>query len=120
MKPMFCTVAIAIAVLAAPGRADAQVFVRNVEPAWAPQGPVPVDPRTVRYTSGYSGYTVPYSYYAAWPNWPARGYVGYGPNDIFPFYGRPYGHAYDLWTWPSLSESYYGGVLNRYYYPPVR
>lgn len=120
MRAIFCAVAIAVAVHAAPSRVHAQTFVRNVEPTWAPTGFVPIDPATFRYTSGYTGYTVPYSYYAAWPNWPARGYVGYGANDIFPFYGRPYGRPYDHWTWPSLSESYYGGVLARYYDPPVR
>jgi hypothetical protein len=103
--------------VAGAGRAEAQVFVRNVATLGGPAGFAPVDFGGYTYSSGYS---VPYSYYAAWPNWPARGYVGYGANDIFPYYGRPYGHAYDLWTWPYMSESYYGGVLARYYYPPVR
>ena len=59
----------------------------------------------------------PYSYYAAPYPLPARSYVGYGAND-FPFLGRPYGHPYDLWTWPYLSRNPYG-VLARYYYPPL-
>lgn len=116
MRLIFCTLVAALA-LAAPGRADAQTFVRNVAPVWAPPGFAPADPVAYRASTVES---VPYSYYAAWPNWPARGYVGYGQADIFPFYGHPYGRPYDPWTWPSLSESYYGGVLARYYYAPVR
>lgn len=59
----------------------------------------------------------PYSYYAAFP-WPARGYVPYGPGDQFPFYGQPYGHPYDRWTWPYLGGGY-NRYLARYYYPPI-
>jgi hypothetical protein len=62
------------------------------------------------------GMIYPYSYSVTAPL-PARGYVPYGANDIFPYYGRPYGHAYDKWTWESLSG---GSSLARYYYPPVR
>jgi len=66
----------------------------------------------------YSGsYRPPYSYYAAPYSLPARYYVGYGSND-FPFYGRPYGHPYDRWSWPYLSGGYQG-ALARYYYPPL-
>jgi len=61
--------------------------------------------------------TYPYSYYAAYPG-PARGYVSYGAND-FPFYGVPYGHPYDPWTWPYMSGAY-GRGLARYYDPPVK
>jgi hypothetical protein len=61
--------------------------------------------------------TPPYSYYAAYP-FPARGYVGYGVADSFPFYGNPYGRPYDAWTW-----QYLGGA-NQYrmhfFYPPLR
>ena len=113
----FCCVIAFVLAISVSGRAEAQVMVRNVAPVWAPQGFAPVDVTTYTYSSAYS---VPYSYYAAWPNWPARGYVGYGPNDIFPYYGRPYGRVYDLWTWSYMSDSYYGGALARYYYPPVR
>lgn len=60
--------------------------------------------------------TYPYSYWAAWPG-PARGYVGYGASDGFAFYGSPYGHANDRWSWSSMSGQ---NVLSRYYYPPVR
>lgn len=58
-----------------------------------------------------------YSYYMVAPL-PARGYVGYGDADIFPYYGQPYGHAYDLWTWDGMS----GPLVNRqrFFYPPVR
>lgn len=58
-----------------------------------------------------------YSYYVVSPL-PARGYVGYGPGDAFPYYGQPYGHAYDAWTWEGM-----GGALGnrqRFFYPPVR
>jgi hypothetical protein len=57
-----------------------------------------------------------YSYYAS-PQ-PARTYVGYGADD-FPFYGVPYGHPYDPWTWPYMTGSYNRG-LARYYDPPVK
>ncbi|MFO0950049.1 MAG: hypothetical protein U0835_02645 [Isosphaeraceae bacterium] len=64
----------------------------------------------------------PYSYYAAIPPVSPRGYVGYvNPSDSgFAFYGRPYGHPYDRWSWDALSTAPYGGVLAKYYYPPVR
>lgn len=51
----------------------------------------------------------PYSYYAAFPL-PAREYVGFGGND-FPFHGQPYGHPYDLWTWPYLGRTHYTAVV---------
>lgn len=60
-------------------------------------------------------YVPPYSYYAVPPAYPARVYQG---PDVFPFYGRPYGHPFDRWTWPYIS----GGAdanLARYYYPPL-
>ena len=60
----------------------------------------------------------PYSYYAAQPPGTARGYYGYG-EDQFPYYGRAYGHPYDPWTWPYMSDSYQNS-LNRYYDPPVK
>ncbi len=65
-----------------------------------------------------AGYVPPYSYWAAPAPYPARMYVG--PVGDFAYHGRPYGHAYDSWTWPYLSgPPYYGGSLNRYYYPPL-
>ncbi len=57
-----------------------------------------------------------YSYSISAPQ-PARGYVGYGDNDIFPYYGRPYGHAYDRYSWSAMSGE---NTMARYYYPPVR
>ncbi len=70
------------------------------------------------YGASFTGaYRPPYSYYAAPYPLPARYYVGYGAND-YPFYGRPYGHASDPWTWQYLSG---GGQrsLARYFYPPL-
>jgi hypothetical protein len=84
----------------------------------------------VRLTPGYSSqpwavYNAPapstpsrtfyYSYYAA-PGVAAREYVG---SVEFPFYGRPYGHPNDRWSWANLSGGDQGS-LARYYYPPVR
>ena len=80
------------------------------------------------YSSGYSSLsaqpnvtpTAPlyhYSYYAS-PPFQARTYQGYGSDD-FPFYGVPYGHPYDPWTWPYMSGAYSRG-LARYYDPPVK
>jgi hypothetical protein len=59
--------------------------------------------------------TFHYSYYAA-PGQPAREYVG---PAAFPFYGKPYGHPNDRWSWAYLSDGYQG-TLTRYYYAPVR
>jgi hypothetical protein len=56
-----------------------------------------------------------YSYYGSWTNQP-RVYQSYGPFDPFPFYGQPYGHPYDRYTWAALSGE---NRLARYYYPPV-
>ena len=58
----------------------------------------------------------PYSYYVAQPG-TARGYYGYG-QDGFPYYGRPYGHPYDPWTWPYMTDSFQNS-LHHYYYPPI-
>lgn len=60
-----------------------------------------------------SGPIMPYSYYANFPE-PARVYVGYGPNDGFPFRGQLYGHAGDRWSWSAMSTG--NGSLARYYY----
>ncbi len=80
---------------------------------------------TTSYSSGYSSAPLasstaevkPYSYYAA-PAGMARGYYGYG-DDNFAYNGRAYGHPYDPWTWPYMSQSYQGS-LQRYYDPPVK
>jgi hypothetical protein len=108
MKIWIAAVAVAALCLTVAPEAPAQVVVSR---AWAP---APVIGAPVYYSSIY---VPPYSYYAALP-WPARGYVPYGPGDGFPFYGEPYGHPYDRWTWPYLSGGYYR-YLARYYYPPV-
>jgi hypothetical protein len=87
--------------------ADAQMFGRRAVATYA----------NARYAPAAQPY--PYSYYAAYPN-PARGYVGYGASDAFPFYGQPYGHAYDKWTWAYLPGGGYQASLARYYDPPVK
>ena len=60
-----------------------------------------------------SGFT--YSYYGSWTNQP-RVYQSYGPADPYPFYGQPYGHASDRYTWSAMSGE---NRLARYFYPPV-
>ena len=117
MRAICCAVVCLLGLAGAPRAVAQAVVVRNFAPVGGPMGLAPETLATVTYSSGYS---VPYSYYAAWPYWPARGYVGYGWNDIFPYYGRPYGHPYDLWTWPYMSETVYGGALARYFYPPLQ
>lgn len=62
-----------------------------------------------------SGYVPPYSYFAAPPGQPARIYEG--PTG-YPYYGKPYGHPYDRWTWPYKSGAP-DANLERYYYPPL-
>lgn len=105
----------AIAFLAGAGGvissdAKAQGFVIT-NPVMAPARSADVYP---------SGYVPPYSYWASRGPYPARNYVGLGPTGDFAYYGRPYGHAYDAWTWANLdAPPYYGGQLNRYYYPPL-
>lgn len=64
-----------------------------------------------------SGAIMPYSYYATFPQ-PARVYVGYGPNDGFPFHGQPYGHPGDRWSWSAMSSG--DRSLARYYYQIFR
>jgi hypothetical protein len=136
LETWIATTALAAALgLATGGRADAQVF--RVGAGIAPKpfigagGPVNVTsanaPATATfatshaYASGYngatSGYIPPYSYYAALPPAPARIYVDYA-NSGFNFYGKPYGHPNDRWSWSAMSSDQ--GSMNRYYYPPVR
>jgi len=85
-------------------------------------GPVTLTPG-YGYSSAYvppayvpgPAYVAPYSYYVLPATVPSRTYIG---PSIYPFYGRPYGHPYDRWTWPYIS----GGPdanLARYYYPPL-
>jgi hypothetical protein len=126
----------ALAVLGG-GRAEAQTYrvgqFISSRPFLGPGGPVtlstgsPLTPAsatfatTYGYSSSYSGgipgYIPPYSYYAAIPPAPARIYVDYADSG-FNFYGRPYGHPYDRWSWSAMGSDQ--GLLNRYYYPPVR
>ncbi len=98
------------------GRVQAQVFTGAGGPVALTPGYAP----GVTYSSAYVtpmayGAVKPYSYYVLPAYVPSRVYVG--PN-AFPFYGQPYGHAYDRWTWQYMSEPYYGGMA-RYYYPPL-
>jgi hypothetical protein len=60
-----------------------------------------------------------YSYYAAPPGFPARIYVGLGTVGDFPFYGQPYGRAYDRYSWSGMMGSP-DPRLVRYYSPPLR
>ncbi|WP_435007695.1 hypothetical protein P12x_004960 [Tundrisphaera lichenicola] len=103
MKSMFALIVLAGLMNAAP-RAEAQLF-RQRGTSSTPVASVASSPVVHRY-----------SYYAS--SYPARGYVGYGTED-FPFYGRPYGHPYDPWTWPYMTGAY-GQGLARYYDPPVK
>jgi hypothetical protein len=130
------TLAVAAALTALSGtQAGAQMF-RGPRIFTGPGGPTALTPgyglvtsapapsAGTAYSSGYSGFAFnptvrPYSYYAAVPPTPPREYVDYG-NSGFAFYGRPYGHVYDRWSWTAMSNAPYGGVLARYYYPPVR
>lgn len=64
-----------------------------------------------------TAYSPPYSYFAAYPL-PPRGYYGYGANDVFPFYGQPYGKPSDRWSWDAMGGSM--ASRTRYFYPPVR
>ncbi len=57
-----------------------------------------------------------YSYFAS--TGPARGYVSWGAYDGFAYYGRPYGHTYDRWSWSALGGA--TGAPARYFYAPVR
>jgi hypothetical protein len=122
--------AVGLGLLASGARpAEAQV-VRGVfgpRTFVGPGGPVAltpgygVAPSTTLYSSYSSAYVPagavvkPYSYYVLPPSIPSREYVG---PAAFPFYGKPYGHVYDRWTWPYMSDPS-ASVLNRYYYPPL-
>jgi hypothetical protein len=129
---LIAALTVAAALHSASTGARAQVVVSRVAPAsrgvylgTVPSGTYynapylndPVYPYSTSYISqtayyGYSPainsyygyYPAPYSYYAAPYPFPARLYVGYG-ND-FPFYGRPYGHPSDRWSWSSMGASY--------------
>jgi hypothetical protein len=116
MKALLASVVVAACVLFAQG-AEAQVVGASSRAARS-SGWGSVTPTDGIVATTYTrDYIPPYSYYAAFPR-PARGYVGWGSND-YPFYGKPYGHAYDAWTWTYMISDPYRG-LARYYYPPVR
>jgi hypothetical protein len=111
MKTTIAALAVAI-LLFVVADADAQLVF--------PSGP-PTGMGVVAAPASLGVYVPPYSYYASYyynPGRPARGYVGLG-NDIFPFYGHPYGSPNDPWTWTYMSSNRYP-TLARYYYPPVR
>jgi hypothetical protein len=113
MKTRVAAIFIAAALWAAP-RASAQVIAPPPAPVWAAVPyrvyPYGVYPAVIPlWAVPEYGYPISIAY-----NVPARYYVGYGTND-FPFYGRPYGHPYEPWSWP-----YIGGYMYRAYaYYPV-
>ncbi len=108
MRTWIAAMVVAAGLTAVGGsRAEAQVYAGTYAPS-------------VTYSSAYvppaaSTAVKPYSYYVLPASVPSRVYVG--PNE-FPFYGRPYGHVYDRWTWQYMNEPYYGGMA-RYYYPAL-
>lgn len=112
----------ATALLATGNTADAQVFRRGPRVFTGPGGPVTLTPgygapvSAASSSSAVPGYTPPYSYYAAPAGMPARIYEG---PSAFPFYGRPYGHVNDSWSWPAMRAGGYNELLSRYYYPPL-
>ena len=123
----------AVALTLAPSRAEAQVFRRGLFGGRPRVFSGPGGPTVLTPGYGYGGgagsaaatpapaTAAPYSYFAVPPGTPARTYVpyGYGPGgDGFPYYGRPYGHVYDRWSWGTLSGSE-NGLLYRYYSPPL-
>jgi hypothetical protein len=130
MRTLIAVLTVTLALAAASGgRAEAQMIGSGLPGGprvfTGPGGAVALTPGSAQPSaapaSGYNGvgtYSLPYSYYAAIPPMPARIYVDYGDSG-FPFYGKPYGHVYDRWSWSSMSDSSQG-VLARYYYPPVR
>ena len=123
LKTPIAAAALAFATLAYAPEAKAQNWTQTLPWAgiWVEgsgRGPIDFPIPTYGSWAYSSGYAIPaYSYYASYP-FQARGYVGYGTND-YPFYGRPYGHPYDPWTWRYMSEDPYVG-LARYYYPPLQ
>ena len=127
MKTLFKALIVGAALMAAgASRADAQTVIHRgysvVAPASGAVSGATSLPSAATYgviprPSVGATYVPPYSYYVLPNAYPKRHYSGYGTGD-FPFYGRPYGHRYDAWTWPYLSGGYYNGMA-RYYYPPL-
>jgi hypothetical protein len=94
--------------------AKAQHFLRR---GHAPKAATSATPAPATSTAAPASRVYSYSYYSR-SALPARTYVGYGSSD-FPFHGAPYGHPYDPYTWDAMANSS-GGVLARYYDPPVK
>lgn len=113
--------ALGLLAVSAAAKADGLTYVPYgpapaVRAPLVPPGNIPRVVAPAVWVQAPPGYQPVYSYYVTQP---ARIYAGMGSND-FPFYGQVYGHPYDRWTWANLSAQPYGGILNRYYYPPVR
>ena len=103
---------VVLALAALIGLCNSRAQAQNVVVANA----VPTSPGII-YGTYFNSPRFTYSYYASY-QYPAREYVGYGTND-FPYYGRPYGHPSDRWSWPYLTNSY-SNALTRYYYPILK
>lgn len=96
-----------------PATASAQQFVGAGGPVSL--SPIVAAPVVANGTTAGATVTGPahyYSYYVEFPA-PARTYVPYSASDSFTFLGQAYGHAYDRWTWPAMSNASPG--LGRYY-----
>src|SRR5262245_30169917 len=113
MRTSIAAFALAALVLAGVGSAEAQVVRGGVfgpRVFTGPGGPVTLTPGygygagSVTYSSAYAApvrVVKPYSYYVLPAGVPSREYVG---PPQFPFYGQPYGHVYDRWTWAYMSD----------------
>ncbi len=106
---------VAVAGLGLPATASAQVFMGAGGPVpLAPvvAAPIVAAPIVLGEAAVVTGPAHYYSYYVEFPA-PARTYVPYNASDSFTFLGQAYGHAYDRWTWPVMSNASPG--LGRYY-----
>ncbi len=120
MKPIVAALALAASLTAGEARAQHLFRGKHAQAAvtYGTATPAAYPTAATSATAQPVAPRYPYSYYAAFPN-PARGYMGYGEQDGFPYYGRAYGHAYDRWTWPYLTDGA-NSALVRYYDPPVK
>jgi hypothetical protein len=109
-----------LAGIVAASEADAQhvVYSGSATPGRVYYSPTYSSSFSAPATASQPTRTYTYSYYSR-SGLPARTYIGFGGGGDFPFYGQPYGHPYDAWTWPMMSGSY-GNGLARYYDPPVK
>ncbi|MFO0958837.1 MAG: hypothetical protein U0800_15635 [Isosphaeraceae bacterium] len=107
MKTLVLLAALTFAGLASTAQAQSMPYPPSLTTSYSGGSPGPA------FVPQY-GY---YSFYVVSPL-PARGYVGYGANDAFPYYGQPYGHAYDAWTWDAMGGAF--GNRQRFFYVPVR